>query len=140
MTSDVKEIEKEIFPEATSSSDDHTGLKKDSLTREASSIDIAEDFEKQGAETVSTNESGREPRFEPIHAGDRRELTRLASQIAQSPTYAASIKEKRSVHSLRRQDTLDGVSYGDDVIDPNSKNFDVYKWYSTAVHFGDIWS
>ena len=126
MASHENGFEKETFSKAASSSDD-TGLKIHTSTPDASSTEN-EDFEKQPMGRVSTNESSNEPRFEPIRAGDPHELTRLASQIAQSPSYPTSIREKHSVPSLRRQDTLDGVNYGDDILDPNSKDFDVYKW------------
>ena len=139
MASDNHGLAKEIFLETNSSNDD-TGLKKDTLARDISSVDFAEDSEKYSTERISTNESAREPRFEPINAGDRGELIRLASQIAQSPSYPTSLKEKHSVPSLRRKDTLDGVTYGDDVLDPNSKDFDVYKWYLVAVRFVEITS
>ena len=139
MASDNHGLDKEIFLETNSSNDD-TGLKKDTLARDISSVDFAEDSEKYSTERISTNESAREPHFEPINAGDRGELTRLASQIAQSPSYPTSLKEKHSVLSLRRKDTLDGVTYGDDVLDPNSKDFDVYKWYPVAVRFVEITS
>jgi ATP-binding cassette subfamily G (WHITE) protein 2 (PDR) len=73
---------------------------------------------------VQTSKSVRDRRqFEPIHSGDRAELTRIASQLGGS---VGMVRTHTS--SLERRDTLAGVNLGDPVLDPNSPEFDVYKW------------
>lgn len=71
---------------------------------------------------IQTSATAREERFEPIRAGDREELHRLASTLQRTESYVTS------ADALERVDTLAGIQLGDAVLDPNSPEFDVYKW------------
>lgn len=53
----------------------------------------------------------------------RQELTRIASNFGNIRTHDESESD-----TLQRKDTLAGLKVGDDVFDPKSPNFDVYKW------------
>lgn len=64
-----------------------------------------------------------EHEFEPIRAGDRAEVARVAS-LFQSP----SIPNSTSDAGLTRRDTLYGVHIGHPALDPKSPEFDPYKW------------
>lgn len=80
---------------------------------------------------VRTNRSRRtltrQQTFQPIRAGDRAELTRLASAL--STTGGASLaKLSTGASELQRRDTLWDVHVGDAVLDPRSEEFDAYKW------------
>jgi ATP-binding cassette, subfamily G (WHITE), member 2, PDR len=87
-------------------------------------LDSSTDVDDGELKKVQTSKSVRDRRqFEPIHAGDRAELTRIASQFDGS---VGMVRTHTS--SLERQDTLAGVNLGDPVLDPNSPEFDVYKW------------
>jgi hypothetical protein len=82
------------------------------------------DVEDGDLKRIQTSKSVRDRReFEPIHSGDRAELTRIASQFGGS---VGTIRTHTG--SLERRDTLAGVNIGDPVLDPNSPEFDVYKW------------
>jgi ATP-binding cassette subfamily G (WHITE) protein 2 (PDR) len=86
------------------------------------SIDSAED---ENLRREPTNTTIREREFEPICPGDRAELTRIATTIGRTislkPSHPGDI-------DLQRVDTLAGISIGDAVLDPQSPEFDVYKW------------
>lgn len=71
---------------------------------------------------TQTSATARERQFEPIRAGDREELHRLASTLGRTESYI-SIPD-----ALERVDTLAGIQIGDSVLDPTSPDFDVYKW------------
>lgn len=77
---------------------------------------------------VQTSKSARERRaeFEPIHAGDRQELNRIASTFDGGATLSRT--QTTASSALERRDTLAGVNIGDPVLDPTSPEFDVYKW------------
>jgi len=69
--------------------------------------------------------------FEPIHAGDRQQLVRLASSYrTTSLNRHSSVGRRSSIQNndLERKDTLAGVEIGDPVLDPSSDKFDAYKW------------
>jgi len=71
---------------------------------------------------TQTSATARERQFEPIRAGDREELHRLASTLGRTESYIST------PDALERVDTLAGVQIGDSVLDPTSPDFDVYKW------------
>ena len=75
-----------------------------------------------------TNETTRERQFEPIIAGDREELKRIASGFEGSQIGRTFTHRTGGNDDLQKQDTLAGVNVGDSVLDPNSPDFDVYKW------------
>ncbi|KAF4631295.1 hypothetical protein G7Y89_g6838 [Cudoniella acicularis] len=77
-------------------------------------------------ERMNTNGSRAERQFEPIHAGDREELHRIASEFSGSVALARTRTNASS--GLERRDTLAGVEIGDPVLNPNSPEFDIYKW------------
>jgi len=68
--------------------------------------------------------------FEPIHAGDTQTLTRIASQLSRSQSHYSGRSSGVSGegNDLDRTNTLTGLEFGDEVIDPNSPKFDLYKW------------
>ena len=101
--------------------DDRIGT---AIAQENSSTDV-EDLHAL-TNTWTSRSTVREPRFEPINAGDRQELHRIASSIGRP----ASLVRTATSHSsaLERKDTLAGVDLGDAVLDPNSPEFDAYKW------------
>ena len=93
------------------------------ITR-TSSIETSNDeidkIEKLGR--TQTSATARERQFEPIRAGDREELHRLASTLGRTESYIST------PDVLERVDTLAGIQIGDSVLDPTSTDFDVYKW------------
>jgi ATP-binding cassette subfamily G (WHITE) protein 2 (PDR) len=86
---------------------------------ETSDDEVDED-EKLGR--TQTSATARERQFEPIRAGDREELQRLASTLGRTESYIST------PDALQRVDTLAGIQIGDSVLDPTSPDFDVYKW------------
>jgi ATP-binding cassette subfamily G (WHITE) protein 2 (PDR) len=96
-----------------------------SITSE-SSTSLGQDAEKDTLERTDTSslENGRT--FQPIIAGDREQLHRIASSFGGSVALARSNTGASS--KLERQDTLAGVKLGDPVLDPGSSDFNVYKW------------
>lgn len=79
-------------------------------------------------EPVLTNETAREPQFESIRAGDREQLQKIASGFGGSQLGRSLTNGTAGTHELEKQDTLYGVKLGDSTLDPNSPDFDVYKW------------
>jgi ATP-binding cassette subfamily G (WHITE) protein 2 (PDR) len=93
------------------------------ITRTSStepSGDEIDEGEKLGR--TQTSATARERQFEPIRAGDREELHRLASTLGRTESYIST------PDALERVDTLAGIQVGDSVLDPTSPDFDVYKW------------
>jgi ATP-binding cassette, subfamily G (WHITE), member 2, PDR len=80
---------------------------------------------------TSTSRSARERTFEPIAAGDRDELYKIASNFTGGPVHRTSTAGS----ALERRDTLYGVNIGDPVLDPRSPEFDPYKWSRMYVQF-----
>lgn len=66
-------------------------------------------------------------RFEPIHAGDVQELTRLASRLS-THRRRSSFATEADDGDLERKDTITGLELDNPVFDPSSKSFDLYKW------------
>jgi len=93
------------------------------ITRTSSieTIDDEADREEKLRRT-QTSATARERQFEPIRAGDREELQRLASSLGRTESYIST------PDALERVDTLAGIQFGDSVLDPTSPDFDVYKW------------
>jgi ATP-binding cassette subfamily G (WHITE) protein 2 (PDR) len=99
------DIDRKDYPENSSTSDGST-VYQDQLHR------------------TQTSETIRRERFEPIRAGDREQLQRIASQFGGGSQISRTITNA----DLERRDTLAGVKLGDPVLDPSSSEFDVYKW------------
>lgn len=77
-----------------------------------------------GIRRSTTSESVEQHReFEPIAAGDRAALHRLASNLHPNLTRTST-----KGGELQRKDTLYNVNIGDPVLDPSSDQFDPYKW------------
>ncbi len=94
------------------------------ITRTSSVVETSDD-EVDDAEKLGrtlTSATARERQFQPIRAGDREELHRLASTLGRTESYISARD------ALERVDTLAGVQLGDSVLDPTSPDFDVYKW------------
>ncbi len=92
--------------------------------------------ERPGLERTHTSKSARERReFEPITSGDRAELHRIASEFGGSAALTQTLSRTRTTETggLERRDTLWGIQLGDPVLDPNSPEFDVYKWSRMLV-------
>jgi ATP-binding cassette subfamily G (WHITE) protein 2 (PDR) len=83
------------------------------------------DSEEEKIVRTQTGRSTIERQFEPINAGDREELQRIASSFGGS---AALSRTQTAASGLERRDTLAGVKLGDPVLDPENPEFDVYKW------------
>jgi hypothetical protein len=81
--------------------------------------------EVERVQTNATTRTVRERKFEPIGTGDREELTLLASTFNRREAVfsAQDIGAKPE-----RKDSLDGIEFGDSVLDPMSPDFDAYKW------------
>lgn len=91
-----------------------------------SSDSIVEDEEKLSRTQTSRSARERRGEFQPIFSGDREQLQRLASQYGGS--VALSRTNTHPPSDLERKDTLAGVKIGDSILDPNSPEFDLYKW------------
>ncbi|PQE29880.1 ATP-binding cassette transporter protein [Rutstroemia sp. NJR-2017a WRK4] len=107
------DIDQKDYPENSSTSDGST-VYQDQLHR------------------TQTSETIRRERFEPIRAGDREQLQRIASQFGGS-----QISRTVTNADLERRDTLAGVKLGDPVLDPSSPEFDVYKWCRMMMRLSD---
>lgn len=77
--------------------------------------------------TTRSERLSRRNTFEELHSGDRAALQRLASQFGGTDGGLSRVGTRASA-GLERQDTLAGIQMGDAVLDPNSPQFDVYKW------------
>lgn len=112
----------------------HTGaaepLDEDRVGAPSSSSSKDDDIEEEPTPRLtraSTSRSAREREFQPIAAGDRAELHRIASDFA--GTGGGSITRiSTGTSGLERKDTLYGVDIGDPVLDPKNPEFDPYKW------------
>lgn len=62
--------------------------------------------------------------FEHMRPEDRAELSRIASNFPRRGTDSGV----SGMESMERRDTLEDVELGDPVLDPNSDQFDHYKW------------
>jgi hypothetical protein len=103
------------------------------LNDERPALVAAESSTESEEETIERTPTGRstvERRFEPINAGDREELQRIASSFGGSATLS---RTQTAASSLERRDTLAGVNIGDPVLDPENPEFDVYKWTRMSV-------
>jgi ABC-type multidrug transport system ATPase subunit len=63
--------------------------------------------------------------FEPVRAGDRDELYKIASRV---PTNYSSHSVAQPGSTLERRDTYADLAPGDPELDPKSDRFDAYKW------------
>ncbi|KAF7931602.1 uncharacterized protein EAE98_004338 [Botrytis deweyae] len=88
-------------------------------------------------EPVETNETARERQFESIRAGDREQLQRIASGFGGSQLGRTLTNATNGTHELEKKDTLYGVKLGDSTLDPNSPDFDVYKWAKMMMRLVD---
>lgn len=104
------------------SSNTLTATTSDSIS-DSGDGDRIEELER--TQTSATTRMARERQFEPIHAGDRAELTRLASVLSRRESVFSA---QNIENELERKDTLAGIQLGDAVLDPTSPNFDAYKW------------
>jgi len=98
-------------------------IEKPEITHTNSSTDVEETGDLK--RTQSGRSIGRERPFEPIGSGDREELKRIASNFGGN---AELVRTATRISTLERRDTLAGINFGDAVLDPSSKEFDVYKW------------
>lgn len=102
----------------------------------APSSDISSATDEPQLMRIMTSRSAREKReteFQPIAAGDRDELYRIASSFTGAGTAVTRTSTRAS--GLERRDTLYGVNIGDPVLDPRSSEFDPYKWSRMYVQF-----
>ncbi|KAI9742381.1 MAG: GTPase-activating protein [Claussenomyces sp. TS43310] len=106
-------------------SSDEPGSSKSPSKERAQDYDEDDDDYDGTLDMVRTTTTFRERRFEPVRAGDREELTRLASNFHRTHS---GLSEQTLGEALERADTLAGVKLGDPVLNPNSTHFDVYKW------------
>ena len=85
----------------------------------------------------SRRDSSASGTFEPIHAGDRQALTRLATQLSRTQSQYSSRQSNAESHDLERLDTLQGLEENDPRLDPNSPKFDLYKWLRKVLSMLD---
>lgn len=77
---------------------------------------------------TQTSKSARERRqFAPIRSGDAEELQRIATSLEGAGGGSITRTSTRA-EGLQRRDTLADVHIGDPVLNPNSPEFDAYKW------------
>ncbi|KAK5118312.1 hypothetical protein LTR62_002825 [Meristemomyces frigidus] len=109
------------------------------ISREASDANSSGDstyIDSDGKEAIekpidSEESSDREDGvFEPIVPGDDDRLRRLASQLSRSHSayYSQTRRSSTNGSALERQDTLQGLEVTDEVFDPKSPKFDLYKY------------
>lgn len=96
------------------------------MVHASSSTDVGDDEVPELTRVQTTRTMARERTFEPILSGDRAELTRIASNFSSTGDSIARTNTRRS--ELQRRDTLAGVELHDEVLNPNSPEFDAYKW------------
>ncbi|ESZ91198.1 ABC-transporter [Sclerotinia borealis F-4128] len=101
-----------------------------------STSDSSTDFDSTLLPT-RTNETAREKEFEPIKAGDREELKRIASGFGGSQIGRSFTNNTTGSDALERQDTLAGVKLGDSMLDPSSPDFNVNKWTKMMMRLTD---
>ena len=83
--------------------------------------------EQEPVETQAANKSRNDDKtflYQPITTDQRAQLGRLASVMSTSTTKVLSNEEGR----LEKLDTLEGVDTGHPALNPQSDQFDVYKW------------
>lgn len=74
----------------------------------------------------------------PISADARATLMRLATQSQPYYSHARkSVSPAEHPGALERKDTLHGLKPGDDVLDPKSPQFHLYKWIRMAIKLFD---
>jgi ATP-binding cassette subfamily G (WHITE) protein 2 (PDR) len=79
----------------------------------------------EGIQRTQTTQSVRDRRqFEQLQEGDRERLRKIVSQFDGS----VALSRSNTRTDIERRDTLASVKIGDPVLDPNSKEFDPYKW------------
>lgn len=106
---------------------EHPGYLEDDIERPATSLNDSSTDVDDNLERIETTKSTRERhQFEPVTTRDRDELQRIASAF--SGKGGLSRTNTGISGTLERLDTLAGVNIGDPVLDPDSPEFDVYKW------------
>ena len=120
--------EPEFLPIRTGASDP---VDEDRVETDASNIPSSGSSNVEGQpepllRRTTTTRSVREREFQPIAAGDRDELHRIASNFATAGGSLTRTSTRGS--ALERKDTLYNVNIGDPVLDPSSPEFDPYKW------------
>ena len=86
----------------------------------------------------SSSEDGE---YDPLPPGDRAELRRLATTL-RSKSYlsqgqGSTNDTNADPEALERKDTLYGLELNDEVFDPNSQKFDLYKWIRMTIRLFD---
>lgn len=71
--------------------------------------------------------------YEPIVAGDREALTRLASNVSRVKSTKSHRDSYAGNQDLERRATLDGVETSDSRLDPNDPNFDLPLWLKMTM-------
>ena len=117
--------EPEYLPIRTGAAESVDDRVQGAPSSEISKDDIEEDPSPDLTRT-STSRSMREREFQPIAAGDRAELHRIASTFAGAGGSMTRTSTRAS--GLERRDTLYNVNIGDPVLDPASPEFNPYKW------------
>ncbi len=103
----------------------------------SSHTESTEEKKLERTQTSATLRAVRDRQFEPIRAGDREQLTRLASTTFGRAD--SRISNQQVGNELERRDTLAGIELGDSVLDPTSSDFDVYKWARMYVSSCSNW-
>lgn len=77
--------------------------------------------------------------YEPLDPSVRAQLTRLASrtQSYYSQRRSSSVNQNDDPEALQRRGTLEGLELGDEVLDPQSPKFDLYKWIRMTIQMID---
>jgi len=88
-----------------------------------------EETEEPLGELQRTNTINRDV-YEPINAGDRETLSRLASHVSRQKSYRRSTS---TGGDLERQDTIDFLEADDPMFDPSSPKFDLNKWIRMSM-------
>ncbi|KAH8590156.1 putative ABC transporter CDR4 [Bisporella sp. PMI_857] len=125
-----KGSENQSMSEESSSSDEITPTAV--LTRSGTSDTNVEDIDE--LKRIRTNRSiQRQQTFEPIRAGDRAELHRIATELGQQ----SSISRTATREGLSRRDTLYGINLDSVELNPSSPQFDAYKWARMMIKLID---
>lgn len=82
-----------------------------------------EEAEDAPMQLYRTNTADREG-YEPINVGDDNALRQLATRLSRHKTYRST----SDGGDLEQRNTIDGLEFGDPILDPSNPKFDLNKW------------
>ncbi|KAF2087078.1 ATP-binding cassette transporter ABC1 [Saccharata proteae CBS 121410] len=121
-----EEVEEPLSSESSSEPKEYMPIAANGHNTRHLSSGSSTDVEKYDNFDEGESSENSERGYEPINAGDQDELRRIASSLSRRPISRRNTGV--SGGDLEKVDTLAGLDESSPALDPNSKEFDIYKW------------